>query len=243
MKNTPKNPSALSRQQRGRFATYAGYGPRKMYEPNGACAHGSRRTVHSPRHDHLPIVAELKRGARTMSHVASALNIEASGLEDVVATTTRLSDVDGKNGRLTLAGKPVEEAAARPSSVTSDSASARELMVAAIDLLERAVPEEDVGVQDISESVGLSRFHFVRLFKRETGVTPYQYLLQLRIRHAIGLLRDTQRPVTEIAFDVGFGDLSNFINTFRRKVGCSPRRFRTAAANESLDRERSRKTG
>jgi transcriptional regulator GlxA family with amidase domain len=195
----------------------------------------SRRTVDSARHEHLAIVDELERGARAASHVASALNIEAGGLEDVVATTTCLSDVDGKNGRLTLPGKFVEEAAARPSAVTRDNASARERMVAAIDLLERAVPEEDVGVRDISDLVGLSRFHFVRLFKRETGVTPYQYLLQLRIRHAIGLLRDTKRPVTDIAFDVGFGDLSNFINTFRRKVGCSPQRFRTAAAEESLE--------
>lgn len=48
-----------------------------------------------------------------MTHAASILKIEASGLEDVVAATTRLSDVDGENGRLTLAGKPVEDLAGK----------------------------------------------------------------------------------------------------------------------------------
>ena len=48
------------------------------------------------------------------------------------------------------------------------------------------------------------------------------------LRRAIELLRDTRRPVTEVAFEVGFGDLSNFINTFRREVGQSPLRFRKA---------------
>jgi AraC-like DNA-binding protein len=57
-------------------------------------------------------------------------------------------------------------------------------------------------------------------------VTPHRFLIQTRIRRAIALLRETSRPVTEIAFEVGFGDLSNFINAFRREVGVSPRRYR-----------------
>ncbi|WP_235685852.1 helix-turn-helix transcriptional regulator [Corallococcus silvisoli] len=64
--------------------------------------------------------------------------------------------------------------------------------------------------------------------QRETGLTPHQFLLRTRVLHALALLRDTRRPVTEIAFDVGFGDLSNFIHTFRRELGCSPRAFREA---------------
>jgi AraC family transcriptional regulator len=57
-------------------------------------------------------------------------------------------------------------------------------------------------------------------------VTPYRFLVQARIRRALALLRNTSRPVTEIAFDTGFGDLSNFINAFRREIGCSPRQYR-----------------
>jgi AraC-like DNA-binding protein len=106
-----------------------------------------------------------------------------------------------------------------------DSQRAREQVVAAIDHIEHA-GSHDLGLADLAETVGLSPFHFLRLFKRETGVTPHRFLMQTRIRRAIALLRGTSRSVTEIAFDVGFGDLSNFINAFRREVGVSPRRYR-----------------
>jgi AraC-like DNA-binding protein len=98
-------------------------------------------------------------------------------------------------------------------------------------MFEQSVSEE-LRLGEVAESVGLSAFHFLRLFKREVGVTPYQFLMRLRLRRAIELLRDTNRPVTEIAYEVGFGDLSNFINTFRRELGCSPRQFRSAPLHE-----------
>lgn len=121
---------------------------------------------------------------------------------------------------------------ARPSQVARDDARTRERIFAAIQLLERSVAEE-LHIQAVSESIGLSPFHFLRLFKRQTGVTPYQFLMRSRIRRAIQLLRVTERPVTEIAYDVGFGDLSNFINTFRRETGCSPRQFRKVLPSSS----------
>lgn len=101
----------------------------------------------------------------------------------------------------------------------------REQVLAAIARIEdRAHEELDLG--GLAQSAGLSPFHFLRIFKRETGVTPYRFIVQTRIRNAIEFLRDTSEPVTDIAFDVGFGDLSNFINAFRREVGCSPREYR-----------------
>ncbi len=63
-------------------------------------------------------------------------------------------------------------------------------------------------------------------------MTPYRYLLRARVQRAIGLLANTDRPVTGIAFDVGFGDLSNFVRTFHRAAGVSPRRFRDAARGD-----------
>lgn len=112
-----------------------------------------------------------------------------------------------------------------------DDARARGRTGAAIELLEQSGSEE-LRLAEIAKHVGLSPYHFLRLFKRECGVTPYQFLIRLRIRRAIQLLRDTKRPVTEIAYQVGFSDLSNFINAFRREVGCSPRQFRNARSNE-----------
>ena len=64
------------------------------------------------------------------------------------------------------------------------------------------------------------------------GVTPHQYLLRVRLRHAARLLAEETRPVTEVALDVGFADLSNFVRSFRRAAGVSPSRFRAAARGE-----------
>jgi len=75
----------------------------------------------------------------------------------------------------------------------------------------------------------LSPFHFLRLFSGVLGVTPHQYLVRSRLRHAARLLAEEERAVTDIAYDVGFGDLSNFVRTFHRAAGASPLRFRQAS--------------
>ena len=79
---------------------------------------------------------------------------------------------------------------------------------------------------------GLSPFHFLRVFAKVLGVTPHQYVLRSRLRHAARLLAEGGLPITDIAFEVGFGDLSNFVNAFRRAAGVSPRRFRQAARGD-----------
>ena len=78
----------------------------------------------------------------------------------------------------------------------------------------------------------MSSFHFLRLFAKVIGVTPHQYLVRSRLRHAARLLAAEERPITDIAFDVGFADLSNFVRTFHRAAGVSPRAFRKAAKGE-----------
>jgi AraC-like DNA-binding protein len=91
---------------------------------------------------------------------------------------------------------------------------------------------EPVGLERAAAEVGLSPFHFLRLFAGVLGVTPHQYLVRSRLRHAARLLADDERSITDIAFDVGFGDLSNFVRTFHRAAGVSPRRFRQAAKGD-----------
>ncbi len=95
----------------------------------------------------------------------------------------------------------------------------------AIDRLERDC-QEPLALADVADGAGLSAFHFLRVFRRVTGTTPHQYLVGARLRLAARMLLDTQRPITEIAYDVGFGDLSNFVRTFHRVVGVSPRAYR-----------------
>ena len=78
----------------------------------------------------------------------------------------------------------------------------------------------------IAGEAGLSSFHFLRVFNKVLGVTPHQYLVRARLRGAARLLADDRRSITDIAFDVGFGDLSNFVRSFHRAAGVSPRGFR-----------------
>jgi AraC-like DNA-binding protein len=79
-----------------------------------------------------------------------------------------------------------------------------------------------------ANQAGASPFHFLRLFARVIGVTPHQYLVRSRLRHAARLLAEEDLAVTDIAYDVGFGDLSNFVRTFHRAAGVSPGGFRDA---------------
>ena len=85
---------------------------------------------------------------------------------------------------------------------------------------------------DLEQAAGqadISPFHFLRLFSSVLGVTPHQYLVRSRLRHAARLLAEGDISVTDIAYDVGFGDLSNFVRTFHRAAGVSPRKFREAS--------------
>lgn len=89
-----------------------------------------------------------------------------------------------------------------------------------------------LNLDDAARQAGLSPYHFLRVFARVLGVTPHQYLVRSRLRRAARLLADPLRPVTEVALEVGFSDLSNFVRTFRRAAGVSPGAFRRAARGE-----------
>ena len=88
---------------------------------------------------------------------------------------------------------------------------------------------------DLEHAAGqadISPFHFLRLFSSVLGVTPHQYLVRSRLRHAARRLADDDSAITDIAYDVGFGDLSNFVRTFHRAAGASPLKFRQASRGD-----------
>jgi AraC-like DNA-binding protein len=95
----------------------------------------------------------------------------------------------------------------------------------AIDRIESACTAP-LSLAELADAAGFSPYHFLRVFRRVTGTTPHQYLVGARLRLAARLLLDTQRPVTAIAYEVGFQDLSNFVRTFHRTIGVSPRAYR-----------------
>jgi AraC-like DNA-binding protein len=87
---------------------------------------------------------------------------------------------------------------------------------------------QEHGTVALARTAGLSPYHFLRTFRRVTGVTPHQWLLRARLRDAALRLVRTRDPVTQIALDVGFADLSNFVRSFRSEFGRSPRQYRAA---------------
>jgi AraC-like DNA-binding protein len=88
---------------------------------------------------------------------------------------------------------------------------------------------QQIDLERAAGETGISPFHFLRLFANVIGATPHQYLVRSRLRHAARLLADGGLSITDVAYDVGFGDLSNFVRTFHRAAGISPRRFREAS--------------
>jgi AraC-like DNA-binding protein len=89
-----------------------------------------------------------------------------------------------------------------------------------------------IDLDDAAAEAGVSPFHFLRLFSRVLGVTPHQYLVRSRLKHAARLLAEDDRDITDIAYDVGFGDLSNFVRTFHRAAGVPPLKFRQASRGQ-----------
>jgi AraC-like DNA-binding protein len=87
----------------------------------------------------------------------------------------------------------------------------------------------EIELEDAARQAGVSPFHFLRMFASVLGVTPHQYLLRSRLRRAARQLADNDKPVTDVAYDVGFNDLSNFVRTFHRAAGVSPLKFRQAS--------------
>ncbi len=88
---------------------------------------------------------------------------------------------------------------------------------------------EPCGLETLAAMGQVSRFHFIRLFRAVTGESPRQYLIGARLRAAADRLIDTAEPITHIALDIGFNDISHFNATFRRAFGLSPRAWRRTA--------------
>src|SRR5438874_7252653 len=85
---------------------------------------------------------------------------------------------------------------------------------------------EPLTVVDLARAARLSPAHFSREFRRTFGEAPHQYLLTRRLERAAALLRNTDRSVTEICFDVGLTSLGSFTTSFRRVYGATPTGYR-----------------
>ena len=85
----------------------------------------------------------------------------------------------------------------------------------------------DLTLADMAGLAAMSKYHFLRSFKRVTGLTPHQYVMSRRLRRAATALRATSKTIAQVAADQGFGDLSTFNHAFHRTMGVKPSVFRS----------------
>lgn len=87
---------------------------------------------------------------------------------------------------------------------------------------------EPISLDDMAGVACMSKYHFLRCFKRITGSAPYEYLLNVRLRRSAVKLKNTGSKVADIAFEAGFSDLSTYNREFRLVMRETPRRYRSA---------------
>jgi AraC family transcriptional regulator len=85
---------------------------------------------------------------------------------------------------------------------------------------------EPFSLTDIAKVVGMSEFHFSRLFKKATGVSPSRYFIRQRIARAQALLQESDHSIIQIGMAVGYSSPSHFAQVFRRETGLTPSHYR-----------------
>lgn len=101
-------------------------------------------------------------------------------------------------------------------------------VTAALALLDRRF-REPLTLADLAGAAGVTRYHFLRVFRRVVGVTPYGYLLSRRLAAAVRALRREEGTVLDVALGAGFSDLSDFTRRFRHRFGVTPAAYRRLA--------------
>ena len=86
---------------------------------------------------------------------------------------------------------------------------------------------EDISIDMLASRAGISPYHFIRTFKKETGFTPHEYLVNTRMASARYLLKNTRLPIKDICFQTGFSGESVFCSAFKNKHGMTPVQYRS----------------
>jgi AraC-type DNA-binding domain-containing proteins len=104
----------------------------------------------------------------------------------------------------------------------------------ALEFIERHYAEP-IRLSDLAAAVSMSEAYFCRFFKRITAATPVEYINLYRVRQAAILLRSTERKIMDIAFEVGFNNISYFNTVFKQRFGCTPMEYRQRGAAGASD--------
>ena len=97
---------------------------------------------------------------------------------------------------------------------------------------------EKIYIRDLADIMNMNEQYFCRFFKKATNRTPIAYINEVRIRHAVLLMKQSDRSITEIALGCGFGNMGHFIEEFRKITGETPRAYRARLGSERAQRSR-----
>lgn len=96
-----------------------------------------------------------------------------------------------------------------------------------VDMIEARL-SEPIALRDLAAEAGLSEFHFARLFRRATGLSPHRYVIERRIRAAQTRLSEGGSSLVQIALETGFGSQANLNRAFRKHTGQTPGQYRAS---------------
>jgi AraC family transcriptional regulator len=153
----------------------------------------------------IPLVAAFEAAARDLDQAGA----EELALRFAGAVTTSLAGTHGPGPQPSQRDRRRISDAVRRIEATADGSS----------------PERP-SLTALAREAAMSPYHFLRTFRRVVGVTPHQYTLRTRLHRAAVRLRQSGEPVSAIAYDTGFNDLSTFNRRFRRLMGESPTAYR-----------------
>jgi AraC-like DNA-binding protein len=175
--------------------------------------------------------AEVAAGAgagAAFKFAASALPASARTavwVAQLAARLTRHDPLAAEEDVLRLLELVIATFADRPPTLARHSARDARRISDALRTIEQT-SAEPLDLEQLAAVARMSKYHFLRTFRRVVGVTPYQHLLQTRMHRAALALLTTQAPIAAVAFEAGFGDLSTFNASFRQRFGQTPRAFR-----------------
>jgi AraC-like DNA-binding protein len=110
--------------------------------------------------------------------------------------------------------------------VSRDAEDLNRRLLRARDAMDRAYAEP-LDMRAVAAVAHVSEAHFIRTFRSVFGETPHRYLQRRRVERAMFLLRETDRSITDVCFDVGFNSVGTFSRTFREIVAESPSAYRS----------------
>lgn len=93
---------------------------------------------------------------------------------------------------------------------------------------------EDIVVDQLAAYVGLSLYHFIRIFTEETGLTPHRYLIDIRLNTAKYLLKNSTFSIKDICYNTGFSNESVFCSSFKKHLGITPTQYRLLNSDDDI---------